>query len=205
AASAYYDLESFRQGRSTLSETEIAEVGDVTGKRLLHLMCHIGLDTLSWARLGAHVTGLDFSGEALRIAARLADETGLSAEWVQSEVIEAADRLDSTYDIVYTSRGVLMWIEDTSAWARTCARLLKPGGVFYLLEYHPLTLALDRTEGGLRLRHDYFYAPEPIIVNKDGSYAVDEVGLAHQESREWTHSLGEVVTALIDAGIRLEF
>jgi 2-polyprenyl-3-methyl-5-hydroxy-6-metoxy-1,4-benzoquinol methylase len=197
AASAYYNVESFLQSGNSLGEPERGEVGDVAGKRLLHLMCHIGLDTISWGRLGAHVTGVDFSAEALRIARELAAQVGIDASFVQSDVLAAADQLDGEYDIVFLSRGVLCWIGDLAAWADVCARLLKPGGVFYLLELHPAATALA---GG-----SYFHTPEPEVVVKDGSYAVSGTGMTNQESREWSHSLGDVVTALAGAGIRIEF
>lgn len=197
AESEFYDVDAFRRGESTLGQVEIDELGDVTGKRVVHLMCHFGLDTLSWARLGAHVTGLDFSAEAVRIARELADRTGVDATFVCADVLSAADVVDATYDIVFMSKGVMMWIEDLAVWARTCARLLEPGGVFYLLDSHPLANAVA---GG-----SYFPTPEPTVVVADGSYAVSNAGLKHQESREWSHSLGDVVTALAQAGIRIEF
>jgi SAM-dependent methyltransferase len=197
AASAHYDVDSFLAGTNTLGKLETGEVGSVAGKRLVHLMCHFGLDTLSWARLGAHVTGLDFSAEAVRIARELADRTGVDATFVCADVLSAADAVDARFDIVFMSKGVMMWIEDLSTWAAVCARLLEPGGVFYLLDSHPLANAVA---GG-----SYFPTPEPTVVVADGSYAVSNAGLKHQESREWSHSLGDVVTALAQAGIRIEF
>jgi SAM-dependent methyltransferase len=205
AASDYYDVESFVQGRDTLERTELREVSDVTGKRLAHLMCHFGMDSLSWARHGATVTGLDFSRQAVDIARNLATRTAIDATFVCADVMAAADVLDGAFDIVFLSKGVMMWIEDVSAWAQVCARLLRPGGVFYLLEFHPLAMVLSQTEDGLALQGSYFHSPDPEIVVSDGSYAVSEPGLAHQESREWTHSVGEIVTALVDAGVRIDF
>lgn len=208
AGSRYYDVDSFLRGRSTLERLEVEEVGEVAGKRLLHLMCHIGLDTLSWAQRGARVTGLDFSAEAIRIAQDLAERTGAPAEFVHADVMTAADHLDGGYDIVFLSKGILMWIEDIAGWAQTCSRLVRPGGTFYILDFHPLALALAPAgDGGeaLVVEGGYFHEDSPVVVVKDGSYAVSEPGMKNQESREWSHSLGEVVTALIDAGIRIEF
>ncbi|MFD2078749.1 Methyltransferase domain-containing protein [Actinopolymorpha cephalotaxi] len=208
AASDYYDVESFLRGKSTLGALELAEVGDVTGKRLLHLMCHFGMDTLSWVREGAQVTGVDFSEEAIGIARDLATRTNTEAEFVVCDVLAAADHLNDTYDVVFLSKGVLMWIGDLDAWAATCARLLRPGGVLYVLDYHPLAMALSESgsaEGGLTLHGSYFGRADPTVVVKDGSYAVSDAGMAHQESREWTHTLGEVVTAVARAGITIEF
>lgn len=205
ASSEFYDVEAFLRGESKLGALELAEVGDVIGRRMLHLMCHIGLDTLSWARLGADVTGLDFSEESLRIARRLAEQAGLDSTFVQSDVLRAAERFDDAFDIVFLSKGVMMWIQDLSTWADNCARLLKPGGTFYLLDYHPLANAVSHTDDGLALHQSYFHVPDPMVVVSDGSYAVSDAGLENDESREWTHTLGDIVTTLIDAGIRIEF
>ncbi len=206
AASGYYRLDEFLAGADALGDREVAEVGDVTGRTMAHLMCHIGLDSLSWARRGAQVTGVDFSTEAIRIARGLAERSGIDATFVRSDVFSAADRLGrGAFDIVFLSRGILMWIEDITAWAEACATLLKPGGVFYLLDIHPVALALAPTDSGYVLRGSYFHASEPSIVVKDGSYALSGVGMQHQETREWSHSLGDVVTALVESGIRIEF
>ena len=205
ASSRHYDVESFLQHPDSLDDLELGEVGDVAGKRMAHLMCHIGLDTLSWARRGAQVTGVDFSEPALRVARNLSDRIGTEVDLVCADVLAAADRLDGQFDIVFLSKGILMWIEDLAAWARVCARLLEPGGVFYLLDFHPLALALGYADDGLVLQGSYFHTPEPVVVLTDGSYAVPDAGLENRESREWNHSVGEVVTALAEAGIRIEF
>lgn len=205
AASAYYDVPAFVAGASTLGEIELREVGPVAGQRMAHLMCHIGLDTLSWARLGARVTGLDFSAESVRRARELAARAGVEAEFVQAEVGEAEKVLDGPFDVVFLSKGVLAWIEDLDAWAGSCVRLLRPGGTFYLLELHPLAIATTRGPDGLAVTGPYFHVPQPTVVVADGSYAVSDAGLRHQESREWAHSLGETVTALARAGLAVEF
>jgi len=204
-ASEFYDVESFVAGRDTLGDIEVAELGDMAGRRMVHLQCHIGLDTLSWARRGVDVTGVDFSPASLKIARDLARRTGLSARFVESDVYTAAATLGDTYDVVFTTRGVLMWLGDLAAWARTCARLLRPGGVFYLLDIHPLGMALEQTDDGLRLAANYFGSGLPDITREDRSYAVQDVGLANQETREWIHPVGSVVSALIDAGITIDF
>lgn len=205
ASSSHYDVKAFLQGESKLGDLEIEEVGEVAGKRLLHLMCHFGMDTLSWAQRGAQVTGVDFSSEAIGIARQLAEQVQTKAQFVCCDVLQAADYLDETFDIVFKSKGVMMWIQDLSAWADTCARLLKPGGVFYLLDYHPLANSVTQTEDGLKLHRSYFYSPEPTVVVADGSYAVPDAVLENKESREWTHTLGDIVTALIQAGIEIDF
>ncbi len=205
AASDFYAVEEFVSGSQTLGEIELAEVGDVAGKTMVHLQCHIGLDTLSWARRGADITGVDFSAEALRIARDLAARTNSTATFVESDVVTAPQKLGETYDIVFTSRGVLMWLADLDAWAAACAALLRPGGVFYLLDIHPLAMAVEQTDAGLRLAQSYFAAAEPGIRSGDGSYAVQNVGLTNTETREWIHPVSDVVSALIGAGIAIDF
>jgi 2-polyprenyl-3-methyl-5-hydroxy-6-metoxy-1,4-benzoquinol methylase len=205
AASDFYAVEQFVAGGQTLGEIELAEVGAVTGKTMLHLQCHIGLDTLSWARRGAAIAGVDFSAESLRIARDLAARTGLDATFIESDVVAAPQKLGETYDIVFSSRGVLMWLDDLDGWAATCAALLRPGGVFYVLDIHPLAMAIERTDAGLALAQSYFAAHEPGIRSSDGSYAVQDVGLRNTETREWIHPVGDVVSALTGAGIVIDF
>src|SRR5947209_13048063 len=140
-----YELAAFKSGKSKLKPLELAEVGDVAGKSLLHLQCHFGLDTLSWARLGALVTGLDFSPAAIEAATQLAGETGLAttANFVCADVYDAPAALQKrAYDIVYTGHGALIWLPDIDRWAWTVRSLLRPGGRLYLAEFHPIVDAL---------------------------------------------------------------
>ncbi len=141
-----YDVPGFRAGRCALKPIELAEVGDVAGKTLLHLQCHFGLDTLSWARRGARVTGVDFSDEAIRLARSLSSELAIPAEFIRSDIYELDRVLDREFDIVFTSYGVLVWLSDIRLWGRTVARFLKPGGIFYIAELHPITMIFDNME-----------------------------------------------------------
>lgn len=204
ARSEFYAVERFVADPDRLGEPERSELGEVSGRSLCHLQCHIGLDSLALAYRGAEVTGVDLSEESLKIARDLSARTGIPATFVQSDVLAAADTLDSRYDIVFTTRGVLMWVSDLAAWARTCARLLRPGGVFYLLDVHPLAMVLEEQDAGLRQTGSYF-GGEPSVVEADASYAVRDVGLTHRETHEWVHPVGAVVSALIDAGIMIDF
>lgn len=205
AASDFYAVERFVATRNSLGEIEKSEVGPVAGLSICHLQCHIGLDTLSLANQGASVTGLDFSAESLRIAQHLAGRTGLTAKFVQADVLEAVSTLATTYDVVFTTRGVVMWIADLDRWADNCARLLRPGGTFYLLDIHPLGMVLYPSDGGLTLASSYFGGQQPNISSADASYAVSGVGLEHQETHEWVHPIGDVVTALAGAGLVIDF
>lgn len=203
--SAFYDLPGFVEGRNSLRDFEVEEVGDVRGRSLLHLQCHIGLDTLSWARLGAEVTGLDFSVPALEVARDLAGRTGTAASsrFVTSDVYEAVTALDGRgpFDIVYTGLGALCWLPDLPRWARTVARLLAPGGFLHLTEFHPFSDVLG--EDGRTVEEDYF-ARGPLVFDYPHTYT-DGEELPAPRSVQWQHGLGDVVTALAGAGLRLEF
>ena len=208
AAGEFYDLEGFRAGGIRLEDHEIAAVGDVTGRRLLHLQCHFGLDTLSWARLGAIVTGADFSPAAIRLATELAADLGFAdARFVESNVYDLPDRLEGTFDVVYTSRGVLGWLPDIRGWARVVAHFLAPGGTFFITEIHPVAQAFENEgvrPGELRLAYPYWEHRDPLIFDVTGSYADPTADVGEQKEHGWDHGLGEIVTALIDAGLRID-
>lgn len=202
-ASSFYDLAGFRAGASTLRPFEPAEVGDVTGRRLVHLQCHIGLDTLSWARRGALVSGLDFSAPAIEAASSLAAELGLAARFVVADVYDAVAAFGGQrFDVVYTGIGALVWLPDVFAWARVAAGLLAPGGFVYLIEGHPFAQILDDASGRVVAR-DYFDR-EPIVDDYPFSYT-DGPALEHTTEVEFQHGLGEIITALADAGLWIEF
>ena len=207
--SAFYDVDGFRAGASSLRPLEVAEVGDVRGRRLLHLQCHFGLDTLSWARRGAEVTGLDFSSEAVAAARALADELGIGpARFVESDVYDASSALGGeTFDVVFSSYGVLAWLPDIRRWAEVAASLVAPGGFLYLAEIHPASQVLDDEPGTEDLRVGYPYwtpAGGPLRFEERGTYADVEADIQLPEY-VWLHGLGDVITALIDAGLVLEF
>jgi SAM-dependent methyltransferase len=203
--SAFYDVDGFRAGGSTLRPFEREEVGDVTGKRLAHLQCHFGLDTLSWARAGASVAGLDFSGPAIDAATALADETGLDARFVQADVYDALEALGGErFDIVYTGLGALNWLPDLPRWAGVVASLLAEDGFLYLAEFHPATWVFG--DHDYSIEWDYFHDPEGVSFDDDepGSYADLEVPTRNNATREWAHTLADVITAVLGAGLRLE-
>lgn len=207
AQSKFYDVEGFKNGKSSmLYPIEHGEIGDVSGKSLLHLQCHFGMDTLSWARLGAKVTGIDFSDKAVGLARSLAKELNIEANFVCSDIYELPDVLDEKFDIVYTSAGVLCWLPDLKRWAEIISHFLKPGGFFYILEGHPFSHvfdnSLDTTE--LEVKYSYFHTPEPAKWDPEGDYA-DPDALVTHGSYEWTHSMGDVINNLISGGLRIEF
>ena len=203
--SAYYDVEGFKAGKSSLHALEIEELGDVAGKTMLHLQCHFGIDSLSWARRGAKVTGADFSPEAISAARRLAAETRIEARFIESTVCALPEKLDEEFDVVFTSYGVLSWLPDISRWASVVAHLLRPGGTFYVAELHPIGGVFDTAADELRFNGAYFSEDEPLRFDDDGSYADLEAKLTNRTTYSWSHPVSEVVTVLIDAGLRIEF
>lgn len=210
AASDFYDVASFRDGGRPirLRDYEREEIGAVEGRTLLHLQCHFGMDTLSWARLGAIATGVDFSEVAIAAARELAAEVGVPARFVVSNLYDLPDVLDGEFDIVYTSRGVLGWLPDIVAWARVVAHFVRPGGFFYVTEIHPVAqVFLDEgvAPGELRPVYPYWSHEAPLTFEAHGSYADRDAPTDGLVEHGWNHSLGEIVTALIDAGLRIEF
>ncbi|MFH8369241.1 class I SAM-dependent methyltransferase [Streptomyces sp. NPDC018031] len=200
--------EAFRRGEDGLHDFERAEVGDVTGRTLLHLQCHTGVGTLSWVRHGAaQVVGLDVSEPAVEAARDLAADLGLGpdrASFVAADVHDAAEAVpDSRYDIVYMGAGGLGRLPDLRRWAETAAHLVAPGGFLYLAEFHPVTDVLD-DESGARIVHDYF-SREPWVDESPGPDTDLDAVTAGSRDHRWQHPLGDVVSAVAGAGLRVEF
>src|ERR1051325_3940593 len=195
--SDFYDMAGFRAGQTSLKPIELEEVGDVAGKSLLHLQCHFGQDTLSWARAGAKVTGVDLSPEAIARAQATAAELGIDAHFICANVLDPAELGDAQFDIVFTSYGFLNWLPDLGAWARVIARHLKPGGRFHIVDFHPILFMLD--DDALGIGPGYFGSSEPLRYESTMSYAGGEH--APIESYEWPHNLAEIVQSLLDAGL----
>nr|WP_238358079.1 class I SAM-dependent methyltransferase [Cohnella zeiphila] len=205
AKSAFYGMDDFLAGKNSLSELELSEVGDVSGRSLLHLQCHFGMDSLSWARLGARVTGVDFSDRAIGLAESLNERLGLGARFLCSDLYNAREALQGElFDIVYTSYGVLCWLPDLTRWAELIGASLKPGGTFYMAEMHPITFMYEAADGRLALGDSYF-DKEAHCYQSATTYTGDGEELAHPVSYQWQHTLGEIVSALAGAGLTLEF
>ncbi len=203
AAADSYDLAGFKAGRTTLTDIERHELGDVSGKTLLHLQCHFGLDTMSWARLGAKATGVDFSDDAIALARGLSDELELGVRFIRSNVYELPDALEEQFDIVFTSYGVLNWLPDIARWAEVVRSHLKPGGVFYIVEFHPFAAVFEASEAGDMVPTYGYFHHELFFEGGEPSYAGK--GIIETPTYQWQHSLGDIVSALIDAGLRIEF
>ena len=205
--SEHYDVVGFKSGKPRLKSIELEELGDVSEKSLLHLQCHFGLDTLSWARRGAQVTGVDFSDKAIALAQSLREELDLEANFVCSDIYDLPNILTGEFDIVFTSYGVLCWLPDLRRWAEVIAHFLKPHGTFYMVEEHPFADVFD-DEGGttdLKVAYSYFHTPEPLTCEGDGSYAEPNAKVYHRVSYQWSHSLGDILNALISVGLSIDF
>ncbi len=207
AASPDYGLQQFADDPHHISDVVAFDrplLGSVAGARGVHLQCHIGTDTVSLARLGARMTGLDFSAPALDAARRLATSAGADVDFVESEVYGALDVLPAgTFDLVYTGIGAIIWLPDIDRWAGIVAELLRPGGRFFMREGHPVLYACadPGPDGLVALEHPYFERPDPTVWNATGTYVSTTVTFQHDRSVEWNHGLGEVVTALLAHGL----
>ena len=205
--SEFYDVEGFLKGKQTLDPIELEELPDLSGKTLLHLMCHFGMDTLSLARLGAEVTGVDFSLEAIELARDLSKTTKIDAKFVCSNVYDVHGNLNGKFDVVFTSAGVIMWLPDLKEWAKIIAHYLKPGGFFYIREFHPFGYVFDDEEDvtELRVRYSYFQGKEPMKFEAEGTYADKDAKTGEIPSFEWNHPISRIINVLIEAGLTIDF
>jgi 2-polyprenyl-3-methyl-5-hydroxy-6-metoxy-1,4-benzoquinol methylase len=208
-ASADYAVRRFAEDPRFISGVvrfDLPLLGDVAGLRGVHLQCHIGTDTVSLARLGASMTGLDFSGQAVDAARELAAATGADATFVRADVYDAADVLGAgPYDLVYTGVGALCWLPDIRRWARVVAALLRPGGRLFIRDMHPMLGTIDdpRDDGLLTVRYPYFEQAAPLVFEQGGTYVETDAVFTHNVTHEWNHGLGEIISALLDAGMTL--
>ena len=198
--SAFYDVESFVAGRNSLSAIELDLLSGVSGKKILHLQCHFGQDTLSLARMGATVTGLDLSDTSIDEARKLTQRCGLKAEWVLSNVIDHRPELDGQFDIVFTSYGTIGWLPDLKPWAANIKQYLKPGGRLVLVEFHPVMWMYNNDL--TYVQYSYFNR-EAIVEEEQGSYAARNTDVK-LSSHCWNHDLGELLTALLNEGLRID-
>ncbi|MEM9079561.1 MAG: class I SAM-dependent methyltransferase [Verrucomicrobiota bacterium] len=204
----FYRIPAFLEGACKLNPWEPEELGDVTGKTLLHLQCHIGTDTLSWARRGAHVTGLDFSPAAITEAQALAEKINQPARFVVGDALQATSALlGEQFDILYTGRGALCWLPDLKSWARECFRLTKPGGVLYIEEIHPNVDLLDfKTlpdgEKVLTPHYDQFNK-KAVVFNEEGTYADRNAKTGTLTTHCWDYTLSHLIQNLLEAGFQL--
>jgi ubiquinone/menaquinone biosynthesis C-methylase UbiE len=198
--SDFYDLAGFKNGNDVLTPIELKELGDVKGKTMLHLQCHFGMDSLNWARKGAKVTGMDLSDNAIKEAQQLNNELGLDAKFICCNLYDLPDHLEGQFDIVFTSYGVVGWLPDLDGWASIVARYLKPGGTFYIAEFHPVVWMFDDDFTHIQ----YSYENREIIVTDSAGTYTDRNADIKAKEYSWNHSISEVLNALIGAGLRIE-
>jgi len=201
--SELYDLEAFKQGKTSLMSYELDALTEVKGKSLLHLQCHFGQDTLSWSRLGAKCVGVDISDEGIKVARQLNRELSLEAEFVCCNVLDTSKYVKDTFDIVFTSYGTIGWLPDLKPWGKMIADRLKDGGTFYIAEFHPIVWMFDYLEGKPIMKYAY-NQDEAIYDAYQGPYA-DPSSAMLSKAYGWNHGLGEVVTALTGAGLHIEY
>ena len=208
AASPGYALDSFRSDPTFLSyvvQFDVPRLGDIRGLRGVHLQCHIGTDTISLARLGAKMTGYDFSAVALEMARNLNDELGAGVDFVEGNLYDAVSVLgEGQFDLVFTGIGALCWLPDIKGWASVVSGLLKPGGRLFIREGHPMLWAIDehRTDA-LHVDYPYFETPEPLVFDEPGTYVETDVEFTNNVTHVWNHGIGETVTSLLANGMEI--
>ena len=201
--SGIYRIEAFKKGEDSLGPIEASEIGDIAGKKLIHLQCHFGMDSISLERRGAAVTALDFSPASLAAARSLAREVGSNVRFVEANVYDAASAVEGRFDVVFSSWGAIGWLPDIDAWAKVVAKLLVPGGFLYLAEGHPTLFLLEKENGELVVTYDWQTPPDqPIAENYENTYAGDGK-VKNSLSYGWNHSLSSIFDALASAGLSL--
>lgn len=201
--SDFYDLDGFMSGTSSLNAYELEALGDVMGKSLLHLQCHFGQDTLSWARLGAHCTGVDISDEGIAFAKALSQKMNIPAAFVCCNVLDTSEHISELFDIVFTSYGTIGWLPDLKPWGKMIAQRLKKGGTFYIIDFHPIVWMFDYEGDVPKLSYGY-HQDEVIYEEYQGTYADTSSPMLSKEYG-WNHGIAEVVSALTDAGLQLAY
>lgn len=203
AASEMYGFDRYRDPAhlSSIVRYDLPRLGNISGLRGVHLQCHIGTDTVSLARLGARMSGLDFSPASLAQARRLAGIAGADVDFREADVHDAVEVFGpGTFDLVFTGIGALCWLPDLTRWARVVAGLLKPGGQLFLRESHPMLMTLDESA---QLHYPYFVTAEPVIEDDPGTYTGEDTVITNGVTHSWSHGFGELISALLAAGMRL--
>jgi SAM-dependent methyltransferase len=205
--SAFYDLDSFKKGRSSLNKIEVEELGDVNGKSLLHLQCHFGMDTMSLSRLGADCIGVDISDEAIKLAEEIAGELNINARFICANVydllnsskVPSLEGFREAFDIVFTSYGTIGWLPDLDKWAEVVAHYLKPGGIFYIADFHPVLWMMD--ENFKQIKYHYFNT-EVITEEISGTYSDRDAPIRSIE-HGWNHPFSEIISSLLNHGLTI--
>lgn len=199
--SDFYNLEGFKKGAAVLTPIELGELRDVKGKTMLHLQCHFGMDSLDWARRGVKVTGIDIADNAIAEAQQLNAELGLDARFICCNVLDTSAHVHEQFDIVFTSYGTIGWLPDLEPWAKMVSERVKPGGVFYIAEFHPVLWMFDDDFTHIKYAYEN---KEVIITENEGTYTDRQADIKGKEY-SWNHSISEVLNALLKQGLQLQF
>ena len=206
ANSKMYNLEAFKKGELSLLPIEVRELGDVSGKTMIHFQSHFGMDTLSWSRKGAIVTGIDFSDKAIARAKQLSEEMAIPSSFIQANIYDLPEIIKKQYDIVFTSYGVLCWLPDLEKWARSIDHCLKPGGIFYIIESHPFGFIIDENfEEGFQAGYPYFSQGKAIRFEDEFTPTDPVKKVTNIVSYEWIHTIGDVINSLIKIGLEFDY
>ena len=197
--SDFYDMNSFLNNKNSLQTIELDLLGDISGKKILHLQCHFGQDTLSLGNFGANVTGVDLSDNAIKKAKNLAKETNINANFICCNIYDLPKHLNEKFDIIFTSYGTIGWLPDLNKWAQLISNFLKPNGKFVFVEFHPVVWMFD--DDFKKIKYRYFKS-DAIIEIEEGTYADREASIK-TESITWNHSLSEVINSLITSGLEI--
>ncbi|MEZ4983634.1 MAG: class I SAM-dependent methyltransferase [Saprospiraceae bacterium] len=198
--SEFYDLDSFLKGKTSLNSIELDLLGAVAGKKILHLQCHFGQDTISLSRLGADVTGVDFSDKAIESAKQLAKETHSNTKFICCDIYDLPNHLNEKFDVVFTSYGTIGWLPDLDQWAKIVAKYLKPKGQFIFVEFHPVVWMFDDNFDKIAYR---YFNSGPILETESGTYADKNADIT-QSYVVWNHSISEVLNSLIKNGLEIK-
>jgi SAM-dependent methyltransferase len=199
-ASEFYDMKGFLDGKSTLNSIELELLEDISGKNILHLQCHFGQDTMTFSRMGAKATGIDFSDKAVEKAREFSAKLNLDTSFICCDIYDAPNQLDEKFDIVFTSYGTIGWFPDLDKWANVIAHFLKPNGQFIMADFHPVVWMFDNDFN--EVFYSYFNI-EPIIEEESGTYAETEADL-QTKSIGWNHPISEILNSLLQSGLELK-
>ncbi|MCI4671217.1 MAG: class I SAM-dependent methyltransferase [Bacteroidia bacterium] len=199
--SSFYNLKDFQSGESSLIGPEVEELGNVYGRSLLHLQCHFGMDTISWVRKGAMAVGVDFSEKAIQLAKELNEAEENRAQFIQSNIYDLKQNLSGQFDFVFTSYGTIGWLPDLNKWAEVVANFLKPGGTFYIIDFHPVVWMLDDK----KMKEIYYsYFNKEVISTEDHTYTDHEGTHRKFMTHGWNHPISEILNALLKQDLILE-
>jgi SAM-dependent methyltransferase len=198
--SEFYDLENFLKGKSSLNDIELNLLGDINGKTILHLQCHFGQDTISLSRLGANVTGVDLSDNAIESAKQIAKETGSNTTFICCDIYDLPNQLDEQFDVVFTSYGTIGWLPDLDQWAKIISKFLKPNGQFVFVEFHPVVWMFDDNFENIGYR---YFNSGAIIETNSGTYADKTADITIYDV-SWNHGISEVLNSLIKNGLEIK-